>query len=105
MVLTAISVASLSSYRRQSKRVFVLCVKIFEMEQRAMNKFYFKSEKTAKKVYQDQKNLYGDDCVVHKSSDVSRAFKKAGNRWRMILAQAGQFPRGPMKMRRKLSQL
>jgi hypothetical protein len=56
-------------------------------------------------MYQDQKKLYGDDCAVHKSSDGSRLFKKAGYCWRMILAQAGQLPLGPMKMRRKLAQL
>jgi hypothetical protein len=31
------------------------------MEQRAVIKFYFKSGKTAKEVYQDLKNVYGDD--------------------------------------------
>jgi hypothetical protein len=43
--------------------------------------------------------------VVHKSSDCSRVFKKAGNRWRMTLVQAGQFPLGPLKMWRKLAPL
>jgi hypothetical protein len=37
--------------------------------------------------------------------DGSHVFKKAGNRWLMILAQASQFPRGSMKMRRKLAQM
>jgi hypothetical protein len=36
------------------------------MEQRAVDKFYFKSGKTDTELYQDQNNLYGDDCVVHK---------------------------------------
>ena len=37
------------------KRVFVSCVKSFDMEQRAVNKFYFKSGKTATELYQEQK--------------------------------------------------
>jgi hypothetical protein len=33
------------------------------MEQCAMIKFYFKLGKTAMEVYQDLKNVYGDDCL------------------------------------------
>jgi hypothetical protein len=72
------------------------------MEQGIVIKFYFKSGKTATQVYQDPKNVYSDDWVVHKSPGGSRVFKKAGCRWRMILAQADQFPLGLMNMWRKL---
>jgi acyl-CoA reductase-like NAD-dependent aldehyde dehydrogenase len=34
---------------------------------------------------------------VVQSSDGSHIFRMAGNRWRMNLVEAGQFPFGPMK--------
>ena len=54
--------------------------------------------KTAAEVYQDVKNLYGDDWLVLKSADGLCIFKKAGNRWRMIIVQASQFLLGPIEM-------
>jgi hypothetical protein len=47
--------------RRQNKRLFLSCVKSFDMEQRAMIKCYFLSGKTATQVYQDLKNVYYKD--------------------------------------------
>ena len=38
-------------------------LKSFGMEQRTMIKCYFKSWKTATEVYQDLKNMYGDDSL------------------------------------------
>jgi hypothetical protein len=35
------------------------------MEQRAVIKFYFEWGKTAMVVYQDQKNVYSDNCLNH----------------------------------------
>ena len=43
--------------------MFVSCVKIFDMEQRAVIKFCFKLRKTAKEVYEDPKDVYGDDSL------------------------------------------
>jgi len=79
---------------------FFSCVRSFNMEQRAMVKFYFKAGKTASEVYQDLKNVCSDDHVSR--AQVFTCFKKAGNLWRMILVQAGQCLLSPRKMWRKL---
>jgi hypothetical protein len=49
--------------------VFVSCVKIFDVKQRVTIKFYLKSGKTANELYQDLKNVYGNDCLIAHSSD------------------------------------
>ena len=57
-----VSVASVDVvFRRRSKRVFVSCVESFDIKQSAMFKAHFKSGKTAKELYQDLKNVYGND--------------------------------------------
>jgi len=46
---------------RLAKKYMVLSARLFDMELRAVIKFYLKSGKTATEVYQDLKNLYIDD--------------------------------------------
>jgi len=49
------------------------------MEQRAVNKFYFKSGKTDTEVYQEQKNVYGYDCCAQVFRWFARFYK--GREW------------------------
>jgi hypothetical protein len=44
------------------------------MEQHAVIKFYFKLRKTAMEMYEDLKNMYGDDSELCTSHPIARAF-------------------------------
>jgi hypothetical protein len=100
-----VSVASVVDFIAVEVSVCVSRVKIFEMEQCAMIKFYFKLGKTATEVSHDLKNVYDDDCLSH--APVLRWFThfQEGRESEDDLIQTGQFLLGAMKMWRKLMPL
>jgi hypothetical protein len=97
---------SSSKCRFTAVEVIVCLCQIFDMEQHAVINFILNRGKQPRNCTRARKMCTVMTVwVVHKSSDCSHVFKKAGNRRRMTLVQAGQFPLGPLKMWRKLAPL
>ena len=74
MLVSPATVIILSQSKWVGVCVCVSCVRSSDMEQHAVIKFYFKLRKTAMEMYEDLKNMYGDDSELCTSHPIARAF-------------------------------